>query len=95
MGCARNEALLFRGDELGTARACLASPPQYASEPTLLHHEFIKAAEGAEAARSSAEPQRLDRQRLDQMAAARRARLEALLKRAKCTDLIQRGLSRR
>src|SRR6516225_824581 len=61
----RAEALLFRGDELAAAKGWLASQPKYAPDPTLLHHEFIKAAEDAEAARSSAE-----RQRLDQMAAA-------------------------
>src|SRR5262249_8415904 len=60
----RNEALLLRGDELAAAKAWLAAQPQYAPEPTLLHHDFIKAAEDAEAARTSAE-----RQRLDQMAA--------------------------
>jgi TIR domain len=48
----RNEALLFRGEELAAAKTWVASPPQYAPEPTLLHHEFIKAAEEADAARS-------------------------------------------
>jgi formylglycine-generating enzyme required for sulfatase activity len=69
----RNEALLLRGEELAAAKAWLAAPPQYAPEPTLLHHEFIKAAEDAEAARTSAE-----RQRLDQMAAAQDEREKAL-----------------
>ena len=54
-GRGRNEALLFRGDELAAAKSWLADPPQYAPEPTLLHHEFIKAGEDAEAARSTAE----------------------------------------
>jgi len=61
----RNEALLLRSEELAAAKAWLAAPPQYAPEPTLLHHEFIKAGEDAEAARTSAE-----RQRLGEMAAA-------------------------
>jgi hypothetical protein len=61
----RNEALLLRGEELAAANAWLAAQPQFAPEPTLLHHEFIKAAEDAEAARTSAE-----RQRLDEMSAA-------------------------
>jgi formylglycine-generating enzyme required for sulfatase activity len=69
----RNEALLLRGDELAAAKAWLASPPQYAPEPTLLHHEFIKAGEDAEAARSTVE-----RQRLDQIAAAQEEREKAL-----------------
>jgi formylglycine-generating enzyme required for sulfatase activity len=64
-GHGRNEALLFRGEELAAAKTWLGSPPQFAPEPTLLHHEFIKAGEDAEAARTSAE-----RQRLDQMATA-------------------------
>jgi hypothetical protein len=49
------------------------SPPQYAREPTLLHYEFIKAAEDAEAARTSAK-----QQGLDQMAAAQAERERAL-----------------
>jgi WD40 repeat protein len=59
----RNEALLFRGDELATAKAWLASPPEYAPEPTLLHLDFIKASEVAELARTSQERQQLDRVR--------------------------------
>jgi formylglycine-generating enzyme required for sulfatase activity len=58
-------ALLLRGEELAAAKAWLASQPKYAPDPTLLHHEFIKAAEDAEAARTSDE-----RKRLDEMAAA-------------------------
>jgi hypothetical protein len=72
-GRGRNEALLFRGEELAAAKAWLAAQPEYAPEPTLLHHEFIKTAEDAEAARTSAE-----RQRLDQMAAAQAEREKAL-----------------
>jgi len=67
--------LLWRGDELAAGKIWLAAQPQYASEPTLLHHEFIKAAEDAEAARTSAE-----RQRLDQMAAAQDEREKALVR---------------
>src|SRR5262249_53678478 len=61
----RAEALLWRGEELAAAKAWLAAQPQYAPEPTLLHHEFIKAGEDAEAVRTSDE-----RKRLDEMAAA-------------------------
>jgi formylglycine-generating enzyme required for sulfatase activity len=61
----RAEALLLRGEDLAAAKAWLAAQPQYAPEPTLLHHEFVKAAEDAESARTS-----IERQRLDQMAAA-------------------------
>src|SRR5215831_18365101 len=62
---ARAEALLWRGQELAAAKTWLAAQPQYAPEPTLLHHEFIKTAEDAEAARTSNE-----QRRLDEMAAA-------------------------
>lgn len=34
----RAGALLWRGDELASAKAWLAAPPQFAPEPTLLHH---------------------------------------------------------
>ena len=54
----RADAMLLRGEELAAAKAWLASKPKYAPDPTLLHHEFIKAAEDAEAARTSAERQR-------------------------------------
>lgn len=64
-GRGRSEALLFRGDELAAAKAWLANPPQYAPEPTLLHHEFIEGGADAEAARVDVE-----HQRLKQMAAA-------------------------
>ena len=61
----RAEALLLRGEELAVAKAWLAAQPQYAPEPTLLHHEFINASEDAEKVRTTA-----DRQRLDQIRAA-------------------------
>src|SRR5262245_45125595 len=61
----RPEALLLRSEDLAAAKVWLASQPKYAPDPTLLHHEFIKAAEDAEAARTSVE-----RKRLDEMAAA-------------------------
>ena len=54
-GRERNEALLFRGDELAAARVWLASTPQYAPDPTLLHHEFIRAGEDAQTVRERAE----------------------------------------
>lgn len=69
----RNEALLFRGDELAAAKSWLSSPPQYAPEPTLLHHEFIRAGEDSQLARESVE-----RQRLDSIAAAQEERQVAL-----------------
>ncbi len=72
-GRGRNEALLLRGDELAAAQAWLASPPQYAPDPALLHYEFIRAGEDAEAVRSTAE-----RQRLEQMAAVQSEREKAL-----------------
>jgi formylglycine-generating enzyme required for sulfatase activity len=56
----RAQAMLLRGDELAAAKAWLASHPKYAPDPTLLHHEFIKAAEDAESARGLAERRRLD-----------------------------------
>jgi hypothetical protein len=86
-GRERNVALLFRGDELAAAKAWLASPPQYAPEPTILHHEFIKAGEDAEAAREGAE-----RQRLDQMAAAQGERERALNDLAAAVRRGQRAL---
>jgi formylglycine-generating enzyme required for sulfatase activity len=80
-GRGRKEALLFRGDDLAAAKAWLASPPQYAAEPTLLHFEFIKAGEDAEAARKTAE-----RQRLEQMAAAQEEREKAQADREKALN---------
>jgi formylglycine-generating enzyme required for sulfatase activity len=56
----RPEALLPRGEELAAAKAWLSSHPKYAPEPTVLHHEFIKAAQAAQSAHTSAERQRLD-----------------------------------
>jgi formylglycine-generating enzyme required for sulfatase activity len=84
----RVEALLLRGEELAAAKTWLASPPQYAPEPTLLHHEFIKAGEDAEAARSSAE-----RQRLDQMAEAQAERQKAQDERERALRRGQRALT--
>jgi hypothetical protein len=59
----RAEALLLRGEELTAAKAWLAAQPQDAPEPTLLHHEYIRASELAELARISNERQQLDRVR--------------------------------
>jgi formylglycine-generating enzyme required for sulfatase activity len=84
----RAEALLFRGDELAAAKAWLASPPQFAQEPTLLHHEFIKAGEDAETERTSAE-----RRRLDQMAAAQEGREKALVREKAALRRGQRALA--
>jgi hypothetical protein len=72
-GRGRAEALLLRGEELAAAKTWLAAQPQYAPEPTLLHHEFIKAGEDAEIARAGAE-----RKRLDDMATAQAERQSAL-----------------
>jgi formylglycine-generating enzyme required for sulfatase activity len=69
----RADALLLRGEELAAATDWLRGQPKYAQEPTLLMHQFIKAGEDAEAARMTAE-----RQRLDQMAAAQDEREKAL-----------------
>jgi formylglycine-generating enzyme required for sulfatase activity len=61
MGSARaHRGVAPRGDELAAAKAWLASQPKYAPDPTLLHHEFIKAGEDAESAHTSTERQRLD-----------------------------------
>jgi hypothetical protein len=85
----RNEALLLRGDELAAAKAWLAAQPQFAPEPTLLHHEFIKAAEDAETARTSAE-----RQRLDEMATAQAEREKALDQTKLAQDEREKALRR-
>lgn len=69
----RAAALLLRGEELAEARSLLKSPPTYSPEPTLLTMEFIKAGEDAEVALTSVE-----RQRLEQMAAAQDEREKAL-----------------
>jgi hypothetical protein len=79
------EALLLRGEELSAAKTWLAAQPQYAPEPTLLHHQFIKAGEDAEAARASVE-----RKRLDEMTAAQEARATALQEREFAIKLLSR-----
>jgi TIR domain len=56
-GRGRAEALLLRGEELTAAKSWLASQPKNTPDPTPLHHEFVKAAEDAEAARGLAERQ--------------------------------------
>src|SRR5262249_25041706 len=71
----RVDALLLRAEELAAAKKWLKAQPKYAPEPTLLHHEFIKAGEDSEAARASA-----DQQRLDQMRAALEREKAALRK---------------
>jgi hypothetical protein len=50
----RVDALLLRGEELQAAKEWLTSQPQFAPEPTLLVHEFIKASEDAESERENA-----------------------------------------
>lgn len=64
-GRGRADALLPRGEELAAIKLWLGAQPKYGPEPTLLMHEFIKAGEDAEFARTT-----IERQRLDQMAAA-------------------------
>ncbi len=96
----RAEALLLRGDELATAKAWLASQPKYAPEPTLLHHELIKAAEDAETARISSDQRRLDQVRaaLEREQAAHGesekalARERAALRRGQHTLAVAAGL---
>jgi hypothetical protein len=69
----RAEAMLMRGEELVAAKDWLKVQPKYAPDPTLLQHEFIKAGEDAEAARTTTE-----RRRLDQLIAAQDEREKAL-----------------
>ena len=76
----RAEALLLRGEELAVAKAWLASQPEYAPEPTLLHHEFVNASEDAEKVRTTVDQQRLDQIRtaLEREKAAQSERETAL-----------------
>ncbi|MCB1510831.1 MAG: SUMF1/EgtB/PvdO family nonheme iron enzyme [Hyphomicrobiaceae bacterium] len=69
----RPEALLLRGEELAESRAWLAKPPRFAPEPTLLHHQFIKASEDEQSNRANEE-----RQKLEQIALAQVEREKAL-----------------
>jgi formylglycine-generating enzyme required for sulfatase activity len=94
-GRGRNEALLFRGDELAAAKTWLANPPQHAPEPTLLHHEFIKGGEDAEAARSTAERKSIEDMRaaLDREIAAQAERETALNDLARAVRRGQRALA--
>jgi formylglycine-generating enzyme required for sulfatase activity len=58
----RPEALLFRGEELATANVWLSTQPQFAPEPTILHYEFIRAADDAKTARESAERRQIQKE---------------------------------
>jgi formylglycine-generating enzyme required for sulfatase activity len=58
----RSDALLLRGEELLAAKSWLKIQPQFAPEPSLLAHEYIKASEEAEDARLSAQRQQLARE---------------------------------
>ena len=51
----RVDAMLMRGAELAAAEDWLKAQPKYAPDATLLQHEFIKAGEDAEAARTTVE----------------------------------------
>jgi len=64
---------LLSGSDISEAKAWAARRPKGAPEPTALHLEFIRASEGEEASRTSAE-----RKRLDEMAAALKEREEAV-----------------
>lgn len=61
-GRGRSDALLLRGEELLAAKSWLKVQPQFAPEPSLLAHEYIKSSEEAEDARSSAQRQQLARE---------------------------------
>jgi formylglycine-generating enzyme required for sulfatase activity len=76
----RSEALLLRGEELLSAKAWLKAQPQYASEPTLLTHDYINASEDDEDARLSAQRKQLDeiRTALEAENAAQQERAKAL-----------------
>lgn len=93
VGRGRAEALLLRSDELTAARTWLASPPKYAPEPTLLHHEFIRAGEDAEVARTSREQRRLDELRaaLEQAMAAQLEQEAALKRERAALDRIKQA----
>lgn len=88
----RNEALLFRGDELAAAMSWLASPPAHAPEPTILHHAFIKSGGDAETARSTEERRQLDEMRalLDREQVAQSERETALRRERSALDRIKR-----
>jgi TIR domain-containing protein len=64
---------LLSGSDIAAAKTWAAQRPKDAPEPTELHLGFIRASEEAEAARASAE-----RQRLAEIGAAQQARAEAL-----------------
>jgi formylglycine-generating enzyme required for sulfatase activity len=72
-GRGRTEALLLRGEELAAAKAWLSTQPKYTPEPTLLHHEFIKASVDAEVAHTLE-----DQRRLDEIAVAQGEREQTL-----------------
>jgi formylglycine-generating enzyme required for sulfatase activity len=57
-----SDALLLRGEELLAAKSWLKIQPQFAPEPSLLIHEYIKASEEAEDTRWSKQRQQLARE---------------------------------
>lgn len=86
-GRGRVDALLPRGEELLAAKEWLKAQPKYAPGPTMLTQEFINFGEDAEAARSTVE-----RQRLDQMAAALEREKSAQADREKALRQAQAAL---
>ncbi|MGZ8446001.1 MAG: toll/interleukin-1 receptor domain-containing protein, partial [Candidatus Binatia bacterium] len=64
---------LLSGSDISTAKGWTAERPKDAPHPTELHLDFIRASEEAEAARASAE-----RQRIAEIDAAQQARADAL-----------------
>jgi TPR repeat protein len=64
---------LLSGNDIGEAKTWATGRPKDAPEPTILHLDFIRASEGEEVARSSAQ-----RQQLDAMAASNAERAKAL-----------------
>jgi hypothetical protein len=66
---------LLSGSDISTAKGWTAERPKDAPHPTELHLDFIRASEEAEAARASAE-----RQRIAEIDAAQQARADALTK---------------
>src|SRR5215813_1543796 len=77
----RSDALLLRGEDLLAARSWLQTQPQFAPEPSLLAHAYIKASEEAEDARSSAQ-----RRQLAEIAAAQQEREKALVRETEALE---------
>lgn len=89
----RSEAMLFRGDELIAAQAWLDSVPRYATGPTLVHYQFIKAGQDAQAAREGAERKTIEGMRaaLEREMAAQTERELALRRERLTLDRMRRA----